>query len=105
MGIDQSKYGMSFDCLFDAHWKCMSIIRCTKCGTVVEYYYDEDYEPNFRCPICTDYKTGYVYYTKEQIEASEELKEIIKMYEELQKQDQERYERKEKSLIKEAKNR
>ena len=88
--------GMSFECIYDAHWECMSILQCTECGTIVKYYYDENYEPNFKCPICTDYETGYEYYTKEEIENSDDLKAIIKMYEELAQIDQERYERKEK---------
>ena len=86
--------GMSFDCIYDAHWECMSIIKCTECGTVVKYYYDENYEPNFKCPICTDYKTSHEYHTKDEIEKSDELKAIIKMYEELNEMDKERYERK-----------
>ena len=90
------KNGMSFECIYDAHWECMSILQCTECGTIVKYYYDEYYEPNFKCPICTDYETGYEYYTKEQIENSDDLKAIIKMYKELAQMDQERYERKEK---------
>ena len=90
------KNGMSFECIYDAHWECMSILQCTECGTIVKYYYDEYYEPNFKCPICTDYETGYEYYTKEQIENSDDLKVIIKMYKELDQMDQERYERKEK---------
>lgn len=90
------KNGMSFECIYDAHWECMSILQCTECGTIVKYYYDEYYEPNFKCPICTDYETGYEYYTKEQIENSDDLKAIIKMYKELDQMDQERYERKEK---------
>ena len=90
------KNGMSFECIYDAHWECMSIIRCTECGTIVKYYYDEYYEPSFKCPVCTNYETGYEYYTKEQIENSDDLKAIIKMYKELAQMDQERYERKEK---------
>ncbi len=90
------KNGMSFECIYDAHWECMSILQCTECGTIVKYYYDEYYEPNFKCPICTDYETGYEYYTKEQIENSDDLKAIIKMYKELAQMDQERCERKEK---------
>lgn len=90
------KNGMSFECIYDAHWECMSIIRCTECGTIVKYYYDEYYEPNFKCPICSDYETGYEYYVKEQIENSDDLKAIIQMYKELAQMDQERYERKEK---------
>ena len=90
------KNGMSFDCIYDAHWELMSVIKCTECGTVVKYFYDEDYEPNFRCPKCTKYETSYEYYTKDQIESDNNLKAIIKMYEELNQMDQERYKRKEK---------
>ena len=72
--------GMSFKCICDVHWECMSLIECTECGTVIKEYYDEWYEPNFRCPVCTDYKTGYEFYTKEEIEASEELQAVINMY-------------------------
>ena len=90
------KNGMSFDCIYDVHWECMSILRCNKCGTIVKYYYDENYEPDFRCPICTNYETSYKYYTKEEIESNEELQAIIKMYEELREIDKKREERKEK---------
>lgn len=75
--------GMSFKCICDVHWECMSVIECTECGTVVKEYYDEYYEPNFRCPTCTNYKTNYEYYTKEQIESSEGLQAIINMYKNL----------------------
>lgn len=89
--------GMSFKCICDVHWECMSVIECTECGTVVKEYYDEFYEPNFRCPTCTDYKTGYEYYTKEQIDSSEEIQAIINMYKNLnqimQEQDNRRKQR------------
>ena len=78
-----SENGMSFKCICDIHWECTSIIECTKCGTVVKEHYDEDYEPNFRCPTCTGYKTGYEYYTKEEIENNKDLQSIIEMYREL----------------------
>lgn len=87
--------GMSFDCICDVHWENMSVIVCTECGTVIKYYYDECYEPYFRCPICTDYKTGYRYYTKEEIDSSEELQAIIKMYKDLSKSQKEISERRE----------
>ena len=77
------KNGMNFECICDAHWECMSIIKCRDCGTVVIYYYDEHYEPDFKCPVCTNYETNYEYYTRNQIENSEDLKAIIKTYKKL----------------------
>lgn len=88
--------GMSFHCICDAYWEDMSVLECTECGTVVKFYYDEWYEPNFRCPTCTDYKTGYEYHTKEEIKNSEELQAIIKMYKDLQKITIEQEERRKK---------
>ena len=90
------KNGMSFNCICDVHWECMSILECTECGTVVRYYYDEYYEPNFKCPVCTDYKTGYEYHTKEEIEKDEKLQAIIKMYKDLNDTMEKQDERKEK---------
>lgn len=88
------KLGMSFNCICDMHFECMSIIECTECGTVIKYMYDEDYDPNFKCPTCTGYKTGFEFYTKEQIEASEELQAIVDTYKEFEKNICEQYERK-----------
>ena len=34
-----------FECIYDEHVSCLSIIKCNNCGTVVFYRYDEDYEP------------------------------------------------------------
>ena len=90
------KNGMSFKCICDVHWECMSVLECTECGTVIKYYYDEDYDPNFRCPTCTDYKTGFEYHTKEEIANSGELQDIIKMYHGLDKIMQEKEERRKK---------
>ncbi len=87
------KNGMSFKCICDIHWECMSILECTECGTVIKYYYDEFYEPNFKCPVCTNYETGYEYHTREEIENSKELQAIINMYRDydrLQKKQEER---------------
>lgn len=90
------KCGMSFNCICDIHWECMSILECKKCGTVIRYYYDEFYEPNFRCPVCTDYKTGYEYYTKDEVNKNEDLQAIIEMYRDLDRIQKEQHERSKK---------
>lgn len=73
--------GQSFECIHDEHVSCFSLIRCTVCGTYIFEHYDEDYEPNLRCPICTNYKTNFKYYTVEDIEEDENKKKEIQMYE------------------------
>lgn len=88
--------GMSFKCLCDVHWENMSILECTECGTIIKYYYDEWFEPDFKCPVCTDYKTGFEYYTKEEIAENEELQAIIKIYIDLDKSFKEQDERRKK---------
>ncbi len=93
--MDDNK-GNNFNCICDVHWEDMSILECKDCGTIIKYYYDEFYEPDFKCPVCTDYKTGYEFYTKEQIESSDELKAIIQMYKEFYKRLKDQDERIEK---------
>lgn len=73
--------GMSFEPIFSYDEKDKCVIRCIECGAVIETFNDERYEPEFRCPVCTNYKTNYKYYTKEEIEEDEELQKLIRMYE------------------------
>ncbi len=74
------KNGESFKTIYSSEGFCMSILICTECGTVIRYFFDENWEPNFRCPICTDYKTGYEYWTSEEIEMDPNLKQMILEY-------------------------
>lgn len=74
-----------FECIYDEHVSCFSVIRCNKCGTYIFEYYDERYEPNLKCPVCTDYKTGFKYYTKEDIEQNINKQKEISIYEEFSK--------------------
>ena len=62
------------------------VIRCNRCGTIIFSSEDENYEPYLRCPNCTDYKTGHIFWTKEEIDASEDKQRIIKSYENMQKE-------------------
>jgi hypothetical protein len=72
--------GQSFECIHDEHVSCFSLIRCTECGTYIFEHYDEDYEPNLRCPVCTDYKTNFKYFTVKDIEEDENKQRVIDMY-------------------------
>lgn len=82
--------GQSFECIYEEHISCFNLIKCTECNTIVFEYYDEDYDPNLKCPTCTDYKTHFKYYTKEDIERDPGKQKEIDMYIELDKLDRER---------------
>jgi uncharacterized Zn finger protein (UPF0148 family) len=92
----RKKTGQSFECLYDEHVSCFDILKCTECGTVIFEHYDEDYEPGLKCPVCTDYKTGFKYYTMLNIIEDENKKKEIDMYLEfarIQREADERYEK------------
>jgi len=85
--------GQSFECIYDEHVSCFQVIKCTECGTYIFEHYDEDYEPNLRCPICTDYKTNFKYYTVKDIEEDEHKQREINMLKEFAKMAKEANER------------
>lgn len=89
----REKIGQSFECIYDEHVSLISILKCTKCGTVIFSHDDEDYEPNLRCPVCTDYKTSFEFWTKEDVELSEEKQNTLKLYEKMNQDHIEEYER------------
>lgn len=89
----RKKNGESFECLYDEHVSLFSVIRCTECGTVIFEHSDEDYEHNLKCPTCTDYKTYFDYWTKEQIEQDEDKQKCIQFYINCTKWEEERYKR------------
>jgi hypothetical protein len=90
----KKKSGQSFECIYDEHVSLISILKCNECGTVIFTHYDEDYEPNLKCPTNTDYKTSFKYYSKEDIEQDENKQKEIDMYykfTQMQKEANERY--------------
>lgn len=91
--VFRKKAGESFECIYDEHVSLFSVIRCTECGTVIFTHCDEDYEPRLRCPTCTDYKTSFTYWTKEDIESDEDKKAEVELYESMGKAQDEAYER------------
>lgn len=91
--IFKKKTGQSFECLYDEHVSCFSVLRCTECGTVIFEHYDEEYDPNLKCPVCTNYQTTFKYYTKQNIEQDENKQKEIEMYLQFAKSDREADER------------
>ena len=62
----REKLHCDFENVFYEHVSLLNVIRCKQCGTVIFASEDEYYEANLRCPTCSDYKTGYEYWTKEE---------------------------------------
>ena len=69
------------------------ILKCTECGTLIFTYEDYRYEPNLKCPTCTDYKTNFDFWTKKDIESDDGKKATLKAYEELKEREKEIEER------------
>lgn len=84
----KKKIGQSFECLYDEHIFCFSVIRCTECGTVIFEHYDENFEPNLKCPVCTDYHTDFKYWKKEDIKKDSQKQEMITLYLRMAKEQQ-----------------
>lgn len=86
--------GQSFECIYSEHVSLVSVLKCTKCGTIIFSRDDEEHEPNLRCPTCTNYHTHFEYWAKEQIDSDKEKQEAIGFYlhmKEAQRKEEERY--------------
>jgi uncharacterized Zn finger protein (UPF0148 family) len=89
--------GQSFTSVYNCRGTLLNVLRCDKCGTVIfssDNY--EEYDDALKCPTCTDYKTYFTFWTKEEIESDEKKKKEIEMYEEWTRLDVERYHREKK---------
>lgn len=85
--------GQSFEGIYYEHCSLLSVIRCNVCGTVIFSYDDERYEPNLSCPICTDYKTDFEFWTKEQIDSDVDKQNEIEFLKKMAKEQEEMYQR------------
>lgn len=70
-----------------------TIYRCNECGTVIFAREDEDYDPNLCCPVCGGYETSFEYWPGTGIESDIKKQNTIKLYEQMQKEDEEAYAR------------
>ena len=86
------RIGQSFKSIYYNHATLENILECNKCGTVIFTTEDESYDPNLKCPTCTDYKPHFSYYTKEQIESNKDMKNTINHYLNMSKFEKEAYE-------------
>ena len=49
----------------------VNVLKCNKCGTIIESSMAEEYDPNLQCPCCTGYKTVFFYITLDDVKESE----------------------------------
>ena len=75
--------GESFESIYYEHAFLQDVLKCTECGTVIFTWDDERCDPHLKCPTCTDYKTHFEYWTKEDIESDEEKQNTIKFFKEM----------------------
>jgi hypothetical protein len=84
--------GLSFSSIYDNHAFLINLLSCNKCRTVIFEEYNNNWEENFRCPICTDYKTSYDYYSLEDIEQNKNnIQDTINSYKSLKIIEEEMY--------------
>lgn len=77
--------GQSFESIFYDRISLSNVLKCTECDTVIFSYDDGSYDPNLRCPVCTDYDIHFKYWTKEDINSSISKQKIIESYHEATK--------------------
>ena len=92
----REKAGCAFETIFYEHASLQHIVRCKKCGTVVFTGDDERWEPQLKCPVCTDYKPHNEYWTEEEIAKDPEKQKTITQHENWQKEMNEEAARREK---------
>ena len=85
------KIGCSFTSLYYNHATLQNVLKCNKCGTVILSTEDENYDPNLRCPTCTNYRPSFKYYTEKEIESNKEVKNLINFYIKMDKFEDEAY--------------
>lgn len=77
-----------FETLYSSYGS--AVLRCRECGTVIfikEVDFYECLEPNLCCPVCSDYKTKFVYWTKEDIESDTDKQKELEVLAELRRED------------------
>lgn len=67
----------NFEVIYDCHALLQTTYRCKECGTVIFTTEDEYFDPNLCCPVCGDYKTGFEYWSGEDIKNSKVKRDSI----------------------------
>ena len=88
----RKKLHCDFECIYHEHVSLTTIYRCKECGAVIFTGDDERYDPNLKCPVCSDYPHRH-YWTKEDVENDKEKQQQLKFYSDWMKEEAEAYKR------------
>lgn len=83
-----------FETVYYCHGTLEHVLRCRECGTVV--FASDDcsyYEDALCCPHCSDYKTGFEWWSGSDIERDANKREVIQQLERMQQEQDEAAER------------
>lgn len=90
----RKKVHCDFESIYECHGTLEVTLRCKECGTVIFASDDElYYEPGLCCPVCSDYKTGFEYWSGEDIANDSEKQKSIQFLIEMQREQEEAYKR------------
>lgn len=90
------KLHCDFECIWSCHATLDNVLRCNECGAIIFTTDDiNGYDPNLCCPVCGGYHYNN-YWSKEEIDADPEKQKAIEMYEQLTREENERYAREKK---------
>lgn len=96
LSLLRHKLHCDFEVIYSCHPTLETTYRCKDCGTVIFAREDEDYEVNLCCPVCSDYKTGFEYWSGEEIKNDVEKQNTIDFLIQMQKEQEESYRRRKK---------
>lgn len=81
--VMRDKLHCNFETIYSCHPTLETTLRCKECGTVIFTHEDERWEPSLCCPVCSDYKTNFEYWTAEEIKSDDKkqnsINSLIKM--------------------------
>lgn len=90
----REKLHCDFEVIYECHGTLDIVYRCKQCGTVIFASDDEwYYEPGLCCPVCSDYKTGFEYWSGEDIKNDPEKQKYIEFLNEMEREQEESYQR------------
>lgn len=82
----RKKLHCDFESIYSCHGLLQTTLRCRQCGTVIFAYEDDRDEPNLCCPVCTDYKTSFEFWTPDEIRNDRKKQDTIKFLEEMERE-------------------
>lgn len=91
--VMRDKLHCNFEVIYSCHPTLETTLRCKECGTVIFTHEDERWEPNLCCPVCSDYKTNFEYWTAKEIKNDKKKQNSINFLIKIQEEQEESYRR------------